>query len=143
MLLEMSQILARKKKEAEEVERQMRTVATRRPRHKVVDHLGREYPTFSLMAKAYGLSVHTLLRRLSKGMTLEQALTRPLRGSEPVGPKLKRVTEVTDHTGHVFLNYREMAEFWGISYKCFRMRISRNWPLDRALTTPARPLRKF
>ena len=142
MLLEMSQILARKKKEAEEVERQMRTVATRRPRHKAVDHLGREYPTFTLMAKAYGLRVHTLLRRLSKGMTLEQALTMPLRGAEPAEPKPKKDAGVVDHTGHVFLNYHEMAEFWGISYKCFRMRISRNWPLDRALNPQARPIRK-
>ena len=108
MLLEMSQILARKKKEAAEVERQMRTVAmaTRRPRHKAVDHLGREYPTFSLMAKAYGLSVHTLLRRLSKGMTLEQALTRPLRGREPVGPKLKRI-----FTGGAHLDEYYVDEF--------------------------------
>ena len=41
------------------------------------DHLGKDYPSLTAMAAAYGLTVHLLSRRLVLGWPLERALTLP------------------------------------------------------------------
>lgn len=42
------------------------------------DHLGKDYPSLTAMAAAYGLTVHLLSRRLVLGWPLERALTLPV-----------------------------------------------------------------
>lgn len=48
-----------------------------------------------------------------------------------------------DHTGRVFPSLRKMAEHWGVSYAVFFSRFKKGWPLEAALTAPARRKRCF
>ena len=68
------------------------------------DHLGKTYKSLAAMARAWGILYSTLISRLDLGLTVENALTRP------VGFKAC----CKDHTGKEFSNAREMAKAWGI-----------------------------
>ena len=46
----------------------------------VSDHLGRVFPSFRAMARAWGMSYDTLWGRLHRGYSLRRALTVPVRG---------------------------------------------------------------
>ena len=45
----------------------------------IEDHLGNIYPSYSSMAKAYGISFNALYHRLNNGWSVEDALTTPVR----------------------------------------------------------------
>ena len=48
---------------------------------------------------------------------------------------------VTDHLGNRFNTIKEMCEYWGIPYITFNKRMRKfKWTLDRALTTPVKPI---
>lgn len=102
------------------------------------DHDGKEFPSFGDMCAAYGRSAHTVRGRLSRGWTLEQALTVSNEGTRP---KVVRRKPVQDHLGTWYGCVREMAEAWGITEKVYwsRKRICK-WPLEKILTTPVNEL---
>lgn len=52
-------------------------------------------------------------------------------------------TPAKDHTGRVFPSLRKMAEHWGVPYAVFFNRFKQGWPLEAALTAPARRKRCF
>ena len=58
-------------------------------------------------------------------------------GTLPVCDLLK------DHTGRLFPSLRKMAEHWGVPYAVFFSRFKKGWPLEAALTAPARRKRCF
>lgn len=102
------------------------------------DHLGNEYPSVPDMCQAYGIPPSTYGNRLSRGWTVEQALTVPTRGN---GPKInpRNAGKAVDHLGQEFISISEMCRHWGLSEKVYwsRKRLLK-WPLDKILTTPVR-----
>lgn len=48
----------------------------------IEDHLGNTYPSYSSMAKAYGLSFNALYHRLNNGWSIKDALTTPVRSKK-------------------------------------------------------------
>lgn len=98
------------------------------------DHLGKVYPSLKAMATAWGISVKLLSDRLDRGMSVEGALTRPVRPYVN-GP-------VRDHLGREFLTKKAMAESWGIAVVNLFNRIRLGWSIEDALTKPVRHKRE-
>lgn len=101
------------------------------------DHLGNEYPSVPEMCAAYGIPFSTYTGRLSRGWTLEQALTV---ATETTAPKVNpRKEKVHDHEGNEFVSIGAMCRHWGIDEKVYwsRKRLL-GWPLDKILTEPVR-----
>lgn len=48
----------------------------------IEDHLGNTYPSYSSMAKAYGISFNALYHRLNSGWSVKDALTTPVRAKK-------------------------------------------------------------
>ena len=69
------------------------------------DHRGNTYPSKTVMAQAYGMSFTQLAHRLTKGMSLEQALTTPVK---------EHVRTVTDCFGQTFASISAAARFYGL-----------------------------
>ena len=90
------------------------------------DHTGRDFPSFTAMARAWGLTPSMLWGRLNRKWPLEQALTG-LPGARQV---------CCDHTGRKFPTVAAMARAWGLPAAGLRERLFRKWPLDKALTVP-------
>ena len=55
------------------------------------DHTGQEFPSFTAMARAWGLTPSMLQGRLERGLLMEQALTLP---RQPRGRKRKEAAHV-------------------------------------------------
>lgn len=102
------------------------------------DHLGNEYPSVPDMCQAYGIPPSTYANRLSRGWTIEQALTVPTNGN---GPKVnpRRTRKAVDHLGQEFVSISEMCRHWGLDEKVYwsRRRIMK-WPLEKILTEQVR-----
>lgn len=98
------------------------------------DHLGNMFISKKDMAKYYDISVASLNERLSKGMSLEKALTKP---------KLKDTHTIHDHLGNKFTSISAMAEFYNIPVKVYEHRIKRGWSIEKALLTPIKKLHQI
>lgn len=94
------------------------------------DHLGNEYPTRRALTKAYGINETTLQNRLKRGMSLEDALTRP------------NLYSVTDHLGNTYPSKKEMLKAYGVPRNTFEARIAEGYSLEAALTAKPGTLRK-
>jgi hypothetical protein len=92
---------------------------------KIKDHLGNEFKSKKEMCKHYNINVGTFNHRISKGCSLEEALTN--------NNNYQRY--VVDHLGNEFRSKKEMCKHYGIGYGVFSQRIDKGWELERALTT--------
>lgn len=92
------------------------------------DHLGNDYPSLTAMAKAYNMPEGCLRQRLERGMTIEEALTTPIKKWHH-----SRCVECVDHLGHKFESYRKMCDFWKIKYELFMHRFNNGWSVKDAL----------
>ena len=72
-------------------------------------------------------------KRLSRGWSLEKALTVPSGGSHPV----------RDHLGQEFRCARDMAIAWKVGYDAYLARRKYGWGIERALTEPVRGRCRF
>lgn len=90
------------------------------------DHLGRDFPSMSAMAMAWGIKNCTLQCRLARGWGLEAALTVPAAHG----------THSRDHLGRDYPGLDAMARAWGRDAHLVSMRLARGWTVERALTTP-------
>ena len=86
------------------------------------DHLGRKYPSKRAMANEYGITVAMLKNRLRRGMSLEDALTRP------------NQHYVTDHLGNLYTSKTAMLEAYGIHWNTYSGRIAAGYSIEQALT---------
>lgn len=89
---------------------------------------GKVYKTYSDLAKDYGFSLSYLSSKLSKGISLEEAVNS-YKGHEEFG---------VDHLGNKFSSVEEMIKHWGISRRAYNKRRDKGWSLERILTTPVR-----
>ena len=92
--------------------------------YKVV-YKGVTYKNLKACAIAYGLSYTTLRSRLNSGLTMEEALTKPLHG-----------IVACDHKGRTYPTMRAMAEAYGLSYMTLRSRLNSGLTMEEALTMP-------
>lgn len=97
----------------------------------VEDHLGNKFNNKVQMAKHWGISSAQLYNRLSSGMSLAEALTKPTTAR---GKYKKR--EVVDHKGNSYRSVAQMARSYGITSITLHERLKRGWSVEESLTTP-------
>ena len=97
----------------------------------IEDHLGNKFNNKVQMAKHWGISSAQLYNRLSSGMSLAEALTKPTTAR---GKYKKR--EVADHKGNSYRSVAQMARSYGIASITLHERLKRGWSVEEALTTP-------
>lgn len=103
----------------------------------VTDHLGNEYSSRSLMAKAYGLSPLTLSERLKRGWSVEEALTTPIDTSSYRKTTKTSKVKVQDHLGNWYDSYYELAKAYDLSFSTVYGRIVKlKWSIEKELLTP-------
>ena len=90
-----------------------------------VDHQGRAFESFEQLARHYAMCPDTLKHRLKKGMSLEQALTMPVRRGQHVACK--------DHLGTVYCTFTDMCNHWRVKYTTFISRLNRGLSIEECL----------
>ena len=89
------------------------------------DHRGRTFESFEELARRYAMCPKTLKNRLKNGMSLEEALTIPVRSGQHVVCK--------DHLGNVYWTFKDMCAFWGVKYTTFIDRLNRGLSVEECL----------
>ena len=95
----------------------------------IADHLGKEYKSLSAMCNTYGVKISTFKSRIRRGWKLKDALTIP-------ADIKNQNRKALDHFGVSYRNGAGMCHSYGINQSTFYTRISANWGLEQALTTP-------
>lgn len=90
-----------------------------------LDHQCRSFESFEQLARFYKMCPDTLKHRLKKGMSLEQALTMPVRRGQHVACK--------DHLGTVYWTFRDMCSHWSVKYSTFISRLNRGLSIEECL----------
>ena len=108
-------------------ERALTTPVKTRLRMKLpaTDHKGQIFESFEQLAKHYAMCPKTLKNRLKRGLSLEQALTMPVRRGQHVACK--------DHLGNVYYTFTDMCDFWGVKYTTFISRLNRGLNVEECL----------
>lgn len=71
----------------------------------VYDHMGNYFSTVSGMCKYWGISPDLYLKRISRGWSQKDALTKARRNRQPV------IKQIIDENGNVFSSISEMQKF--------------------------------
>lgn len=117
----------RKRKILRKLVELQRTEQNRKYR-KVRDPRGVWFKSFNQMCISYGTTERTVKERLSKGWTLENALTKSNQTNHPC----------VDHLGNRYASVKAMLITYGISASVFKHRKQKGWDLKRILETPYR-----
>ena len=91
------------------------------------DHLGNTYNTQKEMCDEYNVPAALFCKRLSRGWSLERALTTAV-----------DKTTYHDHLGNEYVTQKEMCSKYNIRLNVFLVRINRGWSLKDALTKEVR-----
>lgn len=105
---------------------ELQRVEQNRKYRKVRDHHGVEFKSFNQMCIHYGTTERTVKERLSKGWTLEDALTKSNQTNHPC----------VDHLGNRYASVKAMLNTYGINASVFQSRKQKGWDLKRILETP-------
>lgn len=122
------------------VEKSLTTPPDDRTPRSCRDHTGKEYPTLTAMAQAWGLTLETLRSRMRKGWSLEEQLTIP------AGEGYHRIDGAVcqDHLGRVFPTWKDLWRYHRkrgrtqIKYDTFAGRIRIGWDVKKALFAKVR-----
>ena len=108
-------------------ERALTTAVKNRIRMKLptVDHEGQNFESFEELARFYAMCPDTLKHRLKRGLSLEEALTMPVRRGQHVVCK--------DHLGTVYYTFTDMCTYWGVKYSTFIERFNRGLSIEECL----------
>lgn len=108
-------------------ERALTTPAKTRTRIKLptTDHQGQTFESFEQLARFYAMCPDTLKHRLKSGLSLEQALTTPVRRGQHVACK--------DFRGAVYYTFTDMCKFFGVKYSTFISRLNRGLSIEECL----------
>lgn len=71
----------------------------------VYDHMGNYFSTVSGMCKYWGISPDLYIKRLSRGWSQKDALTKARRNRQ------SSIKQITDENGNVFSSILEMQKF--------------------------------
>ncbi len=94
----------------------------------VKDHLGNEYGSMHEMCEHYGIKYGNYKMRRQTGMTMEEALTTPLKRV----PRREEV--VVDHLGNKYTSEADMAKAYSLDPKFLHKRLAGGMDLEKALT---------
>lgn len=94
-----------------------------------IEFRGRNYSSYSNLAREYGVSHTTLLKRVREGMSLEDIISE------------YENTKIVDHLGKEYKTEKEMFTAWGITRNAYAHRRDLGWSLKDILTTPVRSVR--
>lgn len=89
----------------------------------ICDHLGKQFNTRRDMCEHWGIDIGIYTNRISRGWTVEDALTKP------VIPRDGAV----DHLGNKFRTKKEMYEYWGTSERRLKLKLESGYTLYEIL----------
>lgn len=92
------------------------------------DHKGVVYDSVKAMCEAYGLPYTLYMARKTMGLSKEEALSRPIRGTSTVAPN-----------GQTYPTVMAMCRAYGINISTYTNRIRKGMSLEEALTKPIEP----
>ena len=93
------------------------------------DHLGNRYNSIEEMCQAYSINKETFYTRTTKGWSIEDALTKPIKKMHMGAIKYRGIT---------YSNFTELCESFNMKPTVVQQRIKLGWTLDRALNTATR-----
>lgn len=96
---------------------------------KSLNFRGKVYSSYSKLARRYGVSHTTLLKRVREGTSLEDIISE------------YENTKIVDHLGKEYKTEKEMFTAWSITRNAYAHRKDLGWSLEDILTTPVRSLR--
>jgi hypothetical protein len=91
------------------------------------DHLGNPYNTLQDMCDYWKIKPNAYRARRKRGLSIEEALTIPLRCS------------CVDHLGKKFDSAKDMCEYWGVREKTYHDRKQRGLSLEQCLSSEVLP----
>lgn len=92
----------------------------------IIKFRGKDYTSYSNLARRYGVSHHSLFKKLSEGMSLEEIISE------------YENNKIVDHLGKEYRTEKEMYEAWNITRSAYARRKSDGWSLKDILTTPVK-----
>lgn len=96
------------------------------PRYEINDHLGNTFSSKRAMCKHYKIPLGTYDKRIAKGYTIEEALT-------------KSNLSVQDHLGKTFTSTKELCDYYKISITTFMRRKSQNLTIEECIFGKHKP----
>lgn len=96
---------------------------------KSLNFRGKVYSSYSKLARRYGVSHTTLLKRVREGTSLEDIISE------------YENTKIVDHLGKEYKTEKEMFKAWGITRNAYAGRKDLGWSLEEILTTPLKSRR--
>ena len=96
---------------------------------KSLNFRGKVYSSYSKLARRYGVSHTTLLKRVREGTSLEDIISE------------YENTKIVDHLGKEYKTEKEMFTAWSITRNAYAHRRDLGWSLEDILTTPVRSVR--
>lgn len=103
------------------MEEQVENIVSKRD---VIEFNDRVYSSYYELAKDYGIPISTVLKWISKGLSLDKMVSNYFNKS------------IEDHLGNKYRKLEDMLTAWGISNRLYQSRKNRGWSLDKILTTP-------
>ncbi len=95
---------------------------------RIVEYNGKTYASISDLCKKYGIKKHIIYSRMSKGMTLEEAMSKPIK---------ERNYEL-EYKGKKYSCLKDLCKKIGAPYSLVCRRVNDGWSLEDALNTPVR-----
>ena len=93
---------------------------------KCTDHLGKVFPSQQAMCDTYGVSLTLYMKRLSRGYSVEEALTKSV--------KKRNETVYKDHLGNTYDTLQDLCYKYKITPYIYHNRMRLGWSLKRILT---------
>lgn len=101
-----------------------------KPTRNIVSYKGKQYATFSDMARDYGIEPKRLEKRTSRGWTLEEALEIPAKRKQH-----KLNVQLYEYQGKLY-SVNELSKISGITAKTIWKRLKRNWNIEESVEIP-------
>lgn len=103
-----------------------------RPTKNFMSYNGKQYKRYSDIARDYELNPHRLLKRLSSGWTMEEAVSIPVE-------RKKRTLQVKlyNYNGKL-MSLKQLSEMSGIGMSTLYHRIYRGWSIEEAVEIPTK-----
>lgn len=93
----------------------------------VYDHMGNYFSSLSGMCKYWGISPDLYLKRLSRGWSQKDALTKARRGVK------QKTSVIRDKYGRVFTSLVDMCRFYNVSVDTYKERRQAGFPQEVCL----------
>lgn len=108
---------------------------------KVKDHLGNEFDSIKSMCEKYRINQTVYNSRIKSGLTLEEALTKPVkRSSDNSYKRLEYISGVKEYAEKNYGSIVDMCAYYGITGQTLLNRLRRGMNLKQALTNDVKTM---